>query len=150
MRLRDGEGHCACGCAMASDLIGFGLRGSGGASPARVSALRPQAMRGARMGVMRGLGFACAVRTSASSRSCATMRAYGQLGAWSEGPSAADGGGALRMRLRDGLGVLGLWAVRVGRGQRRLGFRHCAGGRCGMRSVRGEGYQARMYWGPTA
>jgi hypothetical protein len=75
-------------------------------------------------GAMRSLvwfGLACAECTSASSRSCATMRPSGGkalerrglLGGW---------GGALRMRHRDDSGVAGRGALLVLRWQRRLWF----------------------------
>ena len=86
---------------------------------------------------MRGLVWLVQDVRAASSRSCATIDG-GPLAArrWERGAVGGGWGGALRMRLRDGSGVLGLGACAGRAGQRRLGLGTGAGG--AMRGARSE------------
>jgi hypothetical protein len=130
----DGEGRCACVVGMVQACVGRGALRVLGAAPPRRRHGAGGAMRGARREMMGGLVWLCADRTSASCRSCATMRPSGGVG--SDGAIRQCGwGGALRMRLR-GVQVVRAAGLCGSCGQRRLGFGTAPAGRCGARGWR--------------
>jgi hypothetical protein len=80
-------------------------------------------------------GLACAVRTSASSRSCATMRPSGGEAFGATGAVSVDGEGRCACGLWDGSGGVGRGAVRVLRAALPRIW-HGAGVRCAARGGR--------------
>ncbi len=113
-------GRCGqWGCGSVADQLRLGfITFAGGRCAARGES-------GARLGFV----LASAGSTSASSRSCATMRPWG--GEALERRGLLDGwGGAVRMRHQDGSGGVGCGAVRGLRGKRRFGLTPAAAGRC--------------------
>jgi hypothetical protein len=117
----DAEGRCACGLGMAQAVRAAGLCGSCGQRRLEVGTA-PAGDARRDTGDDGRFGLACAVRTSASSRSCATMRPSVGRGVASDGPLISVD---VEGRCACGLGMV--QAVRAAGlcgccGQRRLGF----------------------------